>query len=139
MNRNLLTAVATLSLSGLACLPVTAQEHQPLKAHVPFAFEVGQTRMSAGDYSIVQERGMLIVRNRTDKRAAVVVTHPVQRKDRLDESYLVFHRVGTSYFLSSAWAEGYTNGGGIAPSSHEREAASVPAASMIAVVKVPVF
>lgn len=140
MNRNFLTAVATLGLASLcASLPATAQDYDAITAHVPFAFEAGQSRMAAGDYRIEQNRSVLTLRNKESRQAVMVRVYPVERKGRQYDSYLTFHRIGNSYFLSAAWAAGNTSGQGLTPSKHEKEAMNSTGSSVLAVVKVPVL
>lgn len=138
MNCKLLRTITVLSFAGMSlCFSLPAQEPGSMTAHVPFSFEAGGTRLAAGDYRIVQRDHYLVIQSDLRQKALVFV-HPVQRSANFERSYLVFHKIGNSYFLAKSWLAGSFYGGDVAPSKHEREMAKSATRDMVAEVRVPV-
>ena len=99
MKRNL---IGTLSLVGMSLLLNVnrANAQSGVHANVPFAFNVGSSRLPAGSYRITFEdaTGMAMILNSTTGVAAFAVG---QRDDPGDKSWkLVFQHPGNGYFLT---------------------------------------
>ena len=113
MKRNL---IGTLSLVVLSLLLNTtgAYAQAVAKADVPFAFTVGQKQLPAGSYGISGGQSTIVIRNGETGAGTLSVV----RRDSYGKSSpkLVFHRLGSQYFLAQVWgAEG--SGGMIIPTS----------------------
>ena len=141
MTNKIWKAAATLCLAGLA-IGSTVLAQGPgtkMKAHVPFGFEAGRARLTAGEYTVEQRSsGILVLRNEESAAAAMILVVPAQRTSRIDEGYLVFHKIGDNYFLSKVWTPGKEYGGQLSPSKHEKEMASAPVAGLLAEIRIPI-
>lgn len=106
-----------------------------LTATIPFAFEVGSTRLPAGQYQIetVTTGAGSIQRLRGSNGGASILlsTTAVEARDSHSRAELVFHRYGNEYFLSQI-----RNGEGKArqliESKQEKEAARTGSATEVA-------
>ena len=99
----------TLSIALLALVSTMFAQTSPgdVVADVPFAFTVAGETFPAGRYIVkpADEHSVRIFRPQTT--GIFVPTH-ASVKTTSDETKLVFHRYGDSYFLAEVW-----NGGGI--------------------------
>jgi hypothetical protein len=102
-----LRVFANATLLGLLLLPLAhAQMSVGLKGNVPFQFRIGDKTLPAGEYSLKRPslgQQILIMRN-LDAKGGSVAFHPhsVSAKSS-QETKLVFHRYGRTYFLSQVW------------------------------------
>ena len=105
MKRNL---IGTLSLVVLSLLlnATGAYAQAVAKGDVPFAFMVGKKQLPAGSYEITPNgQSTIVIRNGETGTAVLSVV----RKDSPSKSSpkLVFHQLGSQYFLAQVWgAEG---------------------------------
>ncbi|MBN8733713.1 MAG: hypothetical protein J0L64_24475 [Acidobacteria bacterium] len=107
MFRSVLTATL---LAALASLSLPAQSVK-LQATIPFDFHIGQALMPAGDYSVLQRPGFLIVRgDYAHPKSAAAVVMQASAVPAASSSKLVFNRYGDDYFLASVWQEGASAG-----------------------------
>jgi hypothetical protein len=101
MKRNL---IGTLSLVVLSLLlnATGAYAQAVVKADVPFAFMVGKKQLPAGSYAILPDGQSTIVIRNGDTGAA---TLSLVRQDSPGKSSpkLVFHHLGSQYFLAQVW------------------------------------
>ena len=75
MKLNSFKTLAIGSVIGIAGAALPASAQDGLRVSVPFAFQVGETRLPAGDYSVTQsENGMLLLTGA--KASAMVMTVP---------------------------------------------------------------
>jgi hypothetical protein len=102
MKRNL---IGTLSLVVLSLMVAAtgAYAQSELKATVPFAFKVGQSRLPGGTYEIRSnlDNNTITIRNSTS--GAVSLARPEGYGDASPR--LVFNHVGGQYFLSQIWGD----------------------------------
>jgi hypothetical protein len=136
MKKQILTVAAALVFTALAPVPSRAQ--QVTQAKIPFAFQVENTKMPAGEYQIRRalpsSKAVLQIR-RTDSSAAVfVLTDPADTKSNNAE--LIFHCYGDECFLSEI-----RSGGGqalkVGVSRGEKEVSHVNGEKELAVVSLP--
>ncbi len=127
---------ATLSLMLLlVATPIFAE--RPLHATIPFDFRVGNTLMTAGDYTVkFLVPGTVIVQRADYKAACAVITMAVQSNKTPDVGKLVFNRYGNSHFLSQIWSPGYGQGRQVHKSKVETELARIAGASQMASVRI---
>ena len=118
MKTNLLR---TSIVAALAATAAFAQDSALLKATVPFAFIAGKQVLPAGQYTVDQgpAAGVLMIRSADGGRTAIVLAQPASSAAPHAAS-LVFHRYGSTCFLSEVWSPG--NGGSeLPPTRRERE------------------
>ncbi len=101
--------IAVLILMA-AAVPSFAQVSST-KVSVPFEFQVGNSILPAGDYSLTQFAGQgLVIENANGKGAAVAITDATGGNGEARQPHLTFHRYGEKYFLAEAWLR-YSNAG----------------------------
>jgi len=115
-----------LIIVGLAMLVTAAASAQIInvKAKVPFSFAVGSSMLPAGEYSL-QSLGFghaLAIRNRDANVTKLVLSNVCQSRTAA-KNRLIFHRYGSSYFLSRIWTEGSSFGYEVPTSAREKEMA----------------
>ena len=130
MNRHFAKGLTMLMLViGLALASaavVNGQSGQQVTAQIPFEFNVADQTMSSGRYQLNRANGagdVLEIRSIAGKSRTMRLTSPVIANDRQDKrAKLVFHRYGSTYFLSQVWLDGRSTGREFAKSKQERAA-----------------
>jgi hypothetical protein len=125
MKKQIFTMIAMIGLLG--CLTVSARAQcssLQSKANVPFPFNVAQTRLPAGEYTVtcLPEAGLLLIRS-TDRKARAAATMISVTGKVQDHGKLVFHRYGSQYFFVQAWTGGTETGLELPTTNAERTAA----------------
>ena len=102
----------TLTLSILLIAPSAyAQRSASVTAKVPFAFNVAEKVLPAGEYKFSQSPGAaaITVRSSDGKEAAmalILTRMAAGIHTTAQDSHVVFDKVGNSYFLSEIWVSG---------------------------------
>ena len=111
MKRHLNILIAILILVGAFTVSAQAQTAgaQKMVAKIPFAFNVGNTNLPAGKYTITvlnptSDRKILQIRNTKGSGATVLTT--VENGNISDDAKLVFQRYGDRYFFAQAQMAG---------------------------------
>ena len=143
MKRHLLILVAIITLAGAFTVSTQAQSAgaQKVVANIPFAFNVGNTNLPAGKYTITvlnptSDRRILQIRSANGRSTAVTQTTNVIG-NASDDAKLVFHRYGSRYFFAQAQMAGETTGLAAPKSSAERaqkNAAAVAGTKTVVVI-----
>jgi hypothetical protein len=127
MKKWIFSAVATACvLVSMIVVPAQAQMMPGTTMHVvvPFDFIVREKILPAGRYEIKRlndSTELLVVRNINDRHDQVVIdTESVEPRAIPNNSEVVFHRYGDSYFLSEVLTAGEQTGEELAPSRAER-------------------
>ena len=114
MKRHLLILVAIILLACTFAVNTQAQSAgaQKVVANIPFAFNVGKTNLPAGKYTITvlnptSDRKVLQIRSTNGRSIATTLTSNVIG-NLSDDTKLVFHRYGNSYFFAQAQMAGET-------------------------------
>lgn len=114
---------------GLGLLLATASAYAQetyVKATIPFDFIVGNQALPSGDYT-VKSMGSgspaLAIRNQDQGKTNVILSQSCRKAEASDKTVLVFHRVGSRYFLSEIWTEGNPAGRQLPKSRAEVEMA----------------
>ncbi|HEX6878872.1 MAG TPA: hypothetical protein VF135_00785 [Terriglobales bacterium] len=103
-------AIAVLILMIAAATPGFAQVSST-KVSVPFEFQVGNSILPAGEYSLTQFAGQaLVIENASGKGSAVAITNTTGGNGEARQPHLTFNRYGEKYFLAEAWLR-YSNAG----------------------------
>jgi hypothetical protein len=128
MNQKIYSALAMLSLClMLTVVSVQAQWGSKIEVTVPFDFQVGTQKLSAGEYTVQQlsRNSMLLVS--ADGQARSIISTPRMAgagptaKDAKEK--LVFKKYGDQYFLSQVWVTRGAGGRELYQSDAERKAA----------------
>lgn len=110
-------------------------DRQAVKANIPFDFITGNTTLPAGEYrvSAISELGTLSVIGGASDHT-LVNSHAVLANAASTSTKLIFHRYGDQYFLYQIWVQGENRGRELPQTRLERELASNPRFSTVAVL-----
>ncbi|HJX92383.1 MAG TPA: hypothetical protein VJ372_17925 [Pyrinomonadaceae bacterium] len=130
MQRKVIKRLTMLSLVSIfslcaAVASANAQLSNPIRARVPFDFNVGDKKLPAGEYTFSRLSGFsdnkMISVSGADASAHVFLstfaTHVLTPKDK---STLVFHKYGDQYFLEQIFSGGEQAGSQVPESRGER-------------------
>jgi hypothetical protein len=121
-------ALTIASIAFVALLATTAQAQTTgspiMRAHIPFAFNVGRTELPAGEYNIAvlnpsSDHKVLQIRS-TDGRVGAIVNTLGTTAQAPDKSKLVFRCYGEKYFFAQAQVTGESTALTTVKSSVER-------------------
>lgn len=112
MKKHLRIAMAVMFLFAVLGMGVQAEgaSSQGIVATIPFSFNVGNTAMPAGKYTITvinpsSDRRALQIRSVNGRSTVMIQTNSVLRKAS-DNAKLVFHQYGDRYFFAEAQLAG---------------------------------
>jgi hypothetical protein len=118
----MLMLVVGLALASAAV--ANGQSGRQLTAQVPFDFVVAERTLRSGQYEVSKANDagdVLAIRDAGGKDQIMRLTSPVIRDNRKAMSAkLVFHRYGSTYFLSQVWVSGKSEGREFAKTAQER-------------------
>ena len=112
----------------MAVVSVTAETQalgaQKMRARIPFAFNVGQTELPAGEYTVTvlnptSDRKVLQIRSADGKLSALIHASELKTNDA-EKTKLVFNRYGDRYFFAQAQMAGESTTLAAVKSSVER-------------------
>ena len=128
MRKQLFGTFAILSLLlALAVVSAEAQFERRITAHVPFAFQIGNKTLPAGDYSIKRFSQNALLVTSADGEQSVIAQAPrsiegnVNAKPSAEK--LVFRQYGDQYFLAQVWVARGSAGRALDMTKAERKAA----------------
>jgi hypothetical protein len=135
MKKQIAIAVALMA-AAIAAGQCYAQR-TTCKADIPFAFQVANQTMPAGEYLIqrnsdLNEETQMIRRTDSSAAALALTSAVVDVKNGKSEPELVFHKYGDNYFLSEIWT-GQGDGRRLLVSKREKELARETRGSEVAV------
>ena len=113
------------SILLLMATMASAQTVQRVTVTVPFSFVAGSHNLPAGDYTIElnHEKDTMILRSEDRSgNNVVVLAGNSERAANPGQSYAIFQRYGSRYFLAEVWRQGA--GQTLTPGKLERELAS---------------
>lgn len=123
--RLILTTLGVGLVAGVGAAPASAMATGLIKAHIPFKFEVENTRLPAGDYTIqplgIEDPSVLVMRSAGRKMAMDFLTVATTPDRKLPSAELVFDRYGKKEFLHAVLVPDDT-GAEVPVSSSERRA-----------------
>jgi hypothetical protein len=129
MRKQLFGTFAILSLLfALTVVSVQAQSKNRITAHVPFAFQIGDKTLPAGDYSIkrISQNGLLV--QSADGEESIIAQAPRSVENNPNEKpgaeKLVFRQYGDQYFLAQVWMVRGTTGRELNMSDAEHKSAN---------------
>jgi hypothetical protein len=136
MKKQVLALVGVLGLL-LAAGSALAQT-QKITADVPFNFNVNQTNMPAGPYTISavgDNGGVLLIQGNDSPKVKFVVPNRVDSSKKADRTKLVFHCYGSDHcFLYQVWVGGMSQGRQLPASAVEKEVAANLHSRSVAVI-----
>jgi hypothetical protein len=129
MKKQFLGTFAMLSLMlALAVVSVQAQTRNRIEVQIPFAFQIGDKTLPAGDYSIKQlsQDTLAIESLNGDERVVAPAAGRVEQNPNAKPSTekLVFRQYGEQYFLAQVWMTRGASGRELNKTDAERNAAS---------------
>ena len=101
------------------------QAERVVKFEAPFAFEVENNKLPAGEYTVLVQGGWLQIQGKDGKGAAHALTMPVisRGSKTVAKSHVVFHNYQGRYFLSQIWASGQEKGRELLETREEQQLA----------------
>ena len=130
MERKVIKRLTMLSLVSMftlcaAVVSANAQLSYPIRARIPFDFNVGDKKLPAGVYTFSRLSGfsdskVMSVSNADASAHVFQSTFGAQVLTPKNESTLVFHRYGNQYFLEQIWSGGEQEGTQVPESRSER-------------------
>ena len=126
MKRHIHTLLAIIVLAGALTVSTQAQSAsaQKVVANIPFAFNVGNTNLPAGKYTIsvlnpASDRTILQIRSTNGRASAMIQTNSVVGNTS-DDAKLVFQRYGDRYYFARAQMAGESTSFAALKSSAQR-------------------
>jgi hypothetical protein len=110
-SKRFIDVLVFFSTIALSCVMAQAQMVTGVKANIPFAFTVSNTRLPAGDYEISQVSDIgpaLELRDASDKISVLFLTESTEGLTKLENPELVFDKIGDKSFLKEIRAEDYS-------------------------------
>jgi len=130
MKKQACTMIALLVLVGSMAVAAQAQTsgRTQLIANIPFRFNVGNTTLPAGEYSVRQvnpdfDHAVLQLRSKDGNASALIQVDSLIGKAQ-ESAKLTFHRYSNKYFFAQAWIDGDNTGMQAPRSKAERAAES---------------
>ena len=102
MKLNLIGSLSLVSFLFTAPAPMLNLD---LKANVPFTFNVGNTQLPAGHYTISIDCLSNRITVQSWATTATVISHGQQDYPGKKSDTLVFRQAGDQYFLTEVWGE----------------------------------
>ncbi len=118
----MLSLVSMFSLCA-AVASANAQLSIPIRARIPFDFNVGDKKLPAGEYTFSRLSGVSDNKVMLVRGVGVGVLQSTFEAEVLrpkNESTLVFHKYGDQYFLEQIWTGGEQEGTQLPESRDER-------------------
>jgi hypothetical protein len=118
----MLMLVVGLALASAAV--ANGQSGRQVTAKIPFDFIVADRTLHSGQYEVVNANSageVLAIRSADRSEQLIRLSRPVIANNRQDMgAKLVFHRYGSTYFLSQVWTAGSNSGREFAKTKNER-------------------
>ena len=125
--RNILRSMvlAGLVMVGSGAAVRAQQAERVLKFEAPFAFQVENNKLPAGEYTVLVQSGWLQIQGKDGKGAAHALTMPVVSRGEktVTKSHVVFHNYQGRYFLAAIWASGQEKGRELLETREEQQLA----------------
>ncbi len=138
MKKQILAVAGALVFTAL--MPAQSHAQQVTQAKIPFAFQVGNMMLPAGEYQVrpaLPNTKVVELIQRTDWSASTfVTTNAVEAKENNAQPKLIFHCYSQECFLSEIWT-GSGRGRKLAESSREKELSRAKAENELAVITLP--
>jgi hypothetical protein len=93
-------------LTVMLWAPFLKAEENLAVAKIPFDFQVNETSLPAGTYTVIMDSNVTTLRLRNNDTGKSILVMPPARDSRESEPRLSFHHYGDHYFLSGIYADG---------------------------------
>jgi hypothetical protein len=125
MKQRILTAAATLAVLLSLAVVAGAQTRKKIEATIRFDFVAGESRLRAGDYSVIRVSDKAFLLRSADGKSKAIVLAPITIRQREEGSpeRLVFNRYGSEYFLAQVWSDRTGDGHALYPAKTEARVA----------------
>ncbi len=111
MKTKLTIAAFALAAATLFAAPANAQIAASQRTtHVPFAFQVGEKELPAGDYLVAFTGNQLQIWSLNGAIAVAVPTIRKEGKRTPTVSFMEFNRTGEKHYLEDVWFAGQDTG-----------------------------
>ena len=124
-----LTMLGLISVFTLfaAVASASAQLSTPIRAKIPFDFNIGQKKLPAGEYTFsplsgLSDNKIMSVKNADASTNVLQSTFEAVAITPKNHSILVFHKYADQYFLEQIWVSGELEGTQLPESRSERTA-----------------
>jgi len=134
MHKRLLLTTLAVGLAAVASVvPASAMATQEIKAHIPFSFEVANTVLPAGDYTItpmgIDDPSVLVLHSADNKTSIQFLTVATTPEGNLKSAELVFDHLGKNEFLRDVLVPGDASAQlPVSHTEHRAETAAMTAA-----------
>ena len=120
--KGLAMLMVTLAVAAASAAVANGQGKARLVAQVPFEFMVADQTLQAGEYRVaaIDQCGDSIAITNSHGDNVIRLSMPKERNGRDKSAKLVFHRYGSTYFLSQVWTAGEATGRELPKSRQER-------------------
>ena len=117
--------LASLVTVGSGAGVLAQQAERVVKFEAPFAFEVENSKLPAGEYTVLVQGGWLQIQGKDGKDAAHALTMPVVSRGQktVAKSHVVFHNYQGRYFLAEIWTSGQEKGRELLETREEQQLA----------------
>jgi hypothetical protein len=117
--------VAGLVMVGTGAGVQAQQAERVVRFEAPFAFEVENNKLPAGEYTVLVQGGWLQIQGKDGKGVAHSLTMPVvsRAQKTVVKSHVVFHNYQGRYFLAEIWASGQEKGRELLETREEQQLA----------------
>ena len=104
--KTLLQVTAIVALLSVA--PIFAQTTANIRVDVPFAFQVGDQKLPAGEYTMKAAGGsqVMLIQNTDGKSVAMTITWPNPSITGPDTAQVRFRVYGEAHYLAGVWIPG---------------------------------
>lgn len=138
--KNILKAAAVAGFLVMAGgLQIQAQQAQRvITFRAPFAFQVENSKLPAGEYTVLEQAGWVQIQAKDGKGKTQVLTLPVTGRDQqtAEGSRVVFHQYAGHFYLAQIWASGQERGRELLESKEEQQLAKQEKMAAVSVAAV---
>ena len=117
--------VSGLVMVGGSAGVLAQQADRVVRFDAPFAFQVENNKLPAGEYTVLVQGGWLQIQGKDGNGAAHALTMPVASRGEktVVKSHVVFHNYQGRYFLAEIWASGQQKGRELLETREEQQLA----------------
>jgi hypothetical protein len=126
------TALAAVMLSSVGHAQTTVA-----RGYIPFAFQVGETTLPAGNYQVQDSQNLVKILQLDGSKGVFHLAMQASRSHQTSDATLVFKRYGNTFYLTTIWNAGSTEGRTLIPGKREKALAKRSQSFEMAEVTLP--